>query len=118
MLAGADVRCHASRAEADARGAKNEISKIGEQFSKELREIKESLQSEIKTVIAKIEDSGSDGQQACQRGGSDVQDDKMNFLYKVISAHPCFSFVTFIFILVLVFVSGHFDECLKVFGGN
>lgn len=104
---------------------KKELAKMGEQFSKELKELQKSLQDEIKTVLTKIEDSGSDSvaqplllppqTHETPAGGLG---DKMNLLAKIISYHPGLSFVTFIFILILVFISGHFDECLSLFNAN
>ena len=107
---------------------KNEMVKMGEQFSKEIKELKISLQDEFKTVLTKIEDSGSDS--AAQplllpsqttettSGSPGSQGGLTSLLTKIISDNPGFSFATFIFILILVLISGHFDEFLRLFNGN
>lgn len=107
---------------------KNEMVKMGERFSNEIKELKISLQDEFKTVLTKIEDSGSDS--AAQplllpskptetaSGSPGAQGGLTGLLTKIISDHPGFSFATFIFILILVLISGHFDEFLSLFNGN
>lgn len=104
---------------------KDELAKIGEKFSSELKELQKSLHDEIKTVLAKIEDSGSDcvTQNSVPKHNQNdkhqrISGDKIGLLMKIISDHPCFSFFTFIFILILVFISGHFDECLSLIHAN
>lgn len=107
---------------------KNELNKIGEQFSRQLKELQRSLQEEIKTVLTKIEDSGSDS--AAQpillppqptetaSGSPGAQVGMTGILTKIISDHPGFSFTTFILILILVLISGHFDELLHLVNAN
>lgn len=107
---------------------KKELAKMGEQFSRQLKELQKSLQDEFKTVLTKIEDSGSDS--AAQplilpsqptemaSGLTGAQGGLTGLLTKIISDYPGFSFATFIFILILVLISGHFDEILRLFNAN
>ena len=107
---------------------KSELNKMGEQFSMQLKELQRSLQDEIKTVLTKIEESGSDSAAKplllpyqpteTESGSPGAQGVLTSILTKIISDHPGFSFATFIFILILVLISGHFDELLHLFNAN
>lgn len=108
---------------------KEALTKIGKQFSNEIKELQTSIKDDIKRVADKIEESGSDGARPTplltDQSPRDVQfqqpcgiSEKLSFLTKIISDHPQFAFATFIFLLILVFVSGHFDELLGLFGSK
>lgn len=104
---------------------RDEISKVGERFSSELKDLHNSLQGEIKSVIDKIGDSGSDGMPQLipfnghiKENVPDRKNEKFQFLAKIVSEHPEFTFFTLIVVLVLAFVSGHIDELLGLLGGN
>lgn len=76
----------------------------------------EALKNEIKTgldnVVKKIEDSGMDS----SGHGSGNTDEQHNLVAKVISEHPIMAFNAFIFVLILAFVSGHFQDIANFFG--
>ena len=101
---------------------------MGEQFSRQIKELQKSLQDEFKTVLTKIEDSGSDSavqplilpSQTTEMapGSPGAQGGLTGLLTKIISDYPGFSFATFIYILILVLISGHFDELLHLFNAN
>ena len=72
-----------------------------------LKALKEGLAS----VMKKIEDSGSDSSASMS---SKAKSSK--FLLKTVSEHPALVTSAFMFILILVFVSGHFELLGKMCG--
>lgn len=78
--------------------------------SKDYKSLHEGLSKGLADVMAKIEDSGSDTP-ASMSG-------KANGLMKIISAHPMLAFYFFLVLLVLVFVSGHFGDIVKLINGG
>lgn len=98
---------------------KAEFEDIRLNCMQEFESLNEELRSGLKAVAQKIEDSGSD----CSRPSNGSQKEsngsqkEMWMLAKVISEHPSMAFAAFIFILILVFVSGHFEAISKLFGG-
>lgn len=77
-------------------------------------EVKEGLEG----VIKKIEDSGSGSSSAsgCKSSQNGDESFKFKLLYKLISDHPVLTLNAFIFILILVFISGHFETIAKLCG--
>lgn len=101
-----------------------ELRKSREEYKGEFLEMKklnsedfETLQKEIRdglaNVVKKIEDSGMDSSGSCKEGQSD--DKHMKSLAKIVSDHPVMALNSFLFLLVLVFISGHFDDILRLF---
>ena len=92
---------------------RREIKITRDEYRQECKEIKEELKKGLDEVIKKIEDSGMDSSSSTS---SKKNNGKM--LSKIISDHPVLAFNAFMFMLVLVFVSGHFDAIVKIFGGG
>ena len=105
---------------------RRELKLTRDEYRKEFAEIKninaqefDDLREDIKTGMAslmkKIEDSGCDCSYPAKKQGQS-SGSKLDFLARLISDHPLMSFGTFIFFLILVFISGHFDILAKAFG--
>jgi hypothetical protein len=83
------------------------------EHAKDFGALKKNLQDGLKEIAEKIEASGMDSSASLRK------DQKgMNAFIKTISQHPLMAFSTFLVILVLTFISGHFDDILKVCSGN
>ena len=69
-------------------------------------------------MIKKIEDSGSgcSSSSAGKPSPSESESMKFKLVYKLISDHPVLTLNAFIFVLVLVFISGHFEAITKLCG--
>jgi len=89
---------------------KREFNEMKAQSAKEFSDLSSDIKTGLNNVMKKIEDSGSDS------AASMKKTDKSHALMQLISKHPLLAFNSFIFLLILVFVSGHFDEILKLFG--
>ena len=87
---------------------RSEIRKMQEQSTKDFQAVKDEIKVGIDGVMKKIEDSGCDSSPATRKDGH------LKFLSKLISDNPMMAFCTFIFILILVFVSGHFEIVSKL----
>lgn len=79
----------------------------------ELKSIKTEIKTGMAGVMKKIEDSGCDGSSSSSKDAG-----RANFLTKIISEHPLIAFTAFIFTLILVFVSGHFEILAKLCGAD
>lgn len=101
-----------------------ELRRTRKEYKSEFLEMKklnsedfETLQKEIRdglaNVVKKIEDSGMDSSGSCKERPSD--DKHMKFLAKIVSDHPVMALNSFLFLLVLVFISGHFNDILNLF---
>lgn len=93
-----------------------QVSELKTQNSNAFSNLRDELKVGLDGVMKKIEDSGVD----C---ASSMTDDKKHggksMLSQFISEHPVLSFNAFVFMLILVFVSGHFDDIMKMVGpGN
>ena len=88
-----------------------ELRKMNEQSSKDFKALQQEIKTGIGGVMKKIEDSGMDGSTSSAR-----KDGHANFITKIISEHPLIAFNAFIFTLILVFVSGHFEILAKLCG--
>lgn len=105
---------------------RSEIKKLRDENNKEFDVLRGELREGLQKVINKIEESGSDGQRsiAYQAGGSapststSADHPHHHLITKMISEHPIIAFNTFVFVLLLVFISGHFQELAKMFGGQ
>ena len=82
-----------------------ELRSMKEQSSKDFKTLQTEIKSGIAGVLKKIEDSGCDSSSS----KSSVSRSNLNFISKIISEHPLLTFGSFLFVLLLVFVSGHFD---------
>lgn len=97
---------------------RREIKITRDEYRHECKEIKDELKKGLSDVMKKIEDSGMDCSRPKQDGSaSNGKAEKDGVLSKVIAEHPLLAFNAFMFILILSFVSGHFDMLVKIFGG-
>lgn len=92
---------------------RREIKITRDEYRQECKEIKEELKKGLADVIKKIEDSGTDSSSSGAGKKSNAK-----FITKIISDHPLLAFNAFIFMLILVFVSGHFEIISKLCGGG
>lgn len=98
-----------------------ELKLLRDENNKEFDIMRGELKDGLNKVIQKIEESGSDGQTNGQTTGQTALDPSTvsrQPLHKIISDHPILAFNAFIFVLLLVFISGHFAEFAKLFGGE
>lgn len=93
------------------KGAFEEFKKM---HSNDYKSLHDELKNGLEAVVKKIEDSGTDSSASMQK--SKQQNNK--FLSKIITEHPLLAFNAFIFMLVLVFISGHFEILAKLCGGK
>jgi hypothetical protein len=90
---------------------KSEFADLKNQNAQDFYSLRQEIKEGLESVMKKIEDSGMDSSKSsCGKIGG-------NAFFSVISAHPLLAFNAFMFILVLSFVSGHFDKISKIFGG-
>ena len=89
---------------------RREIKEVRKQNAADFKSLQQELRTGLKCVMQKIEDSGSDSSASMKNCKAP------KFLTKVITDHPLLAFNTFIFILILVFVSGHFEILAKMCG--
>lgn len=92
-----------------------EIKRTRDLTMKNFALIKEEIKTGLDGVMKKIEDSGTDSSCSSNQNQHN-QNQHNNLLTKVISEHPLLAFSTFIFILILAFVSGHFQDLANFFG--
>ena len=93
---------------------RREIKITRDEYKKECREIKSALTKGISDLAKKIEDSGMDS--AASLAGAQKKAYRPYSMAKVIAEHPLLAFNAFIFILILVFISGHFDVLASLLG--
>jgi hypothetical protein len=94
-----------------------EIKQLRDENNKEFDIMRGELRDGLDKVIKKIEESGSDGRQPSTSGLAATAAAHHRLIAKIISEHPLLSFNAFVFVLLLVFISGHFAELTKLFGG-
>lgn len=101
---------------------RSEIKKLRDENNKEFDVLRGELREGLQKVINKIEESGSDGQKSSTTSDAtasiSASDMHRHLLAKIISDHPVIAFNTFVFVLLLVFISGHFQELAKLWGGQ
>lgn len=83
---------------------KSRFSEMKEQISCDFKNLQKDLKDGLKSVMKKIEDSGAD---SVASGASNMS--HAHFLWRFVSEHPMISFYSFIIVILLVFISGHFD---------
>lgn len=94
---------------------RREIKITRDQYLKECEEIKIELKKGLSSVVKKIEDSGMDCSSSGKAPSSkQSQSPKSGVVSKIVADHPLLAFNAFIFILILTFVSGHFDAITKL----
>lgn len=87
----------------------DEIKKIN---ARDFEAMQQELREGLKSIKTTIESSGCDSSSNASRRGK-----KSNVIFsKLISDHPIATLSTFIFVLLLVFVSGHFELVEKLCG--
>ena len=89
---------------------KGEFAEMKKQNARDFAALHNEIKTGLANVMKKIEDSG------CDSSTSMKKSDKSRTLMQLISNHPLLAFNSFMFLLILVFVSGHFDELLRLFG--
>ena len=97
---------------------RKEIKLLRDENNKEFDILRAEVKEGLEGVIKKIEDSGSGHSSAHPAKSSSSSDETMKFklVYKLISEHPVVTLNAFIFVLILVFVSGHFEALTKLCG--
>ena len=88
---------------------RREIKITRDEYKKECREIKAALTKGISDLAKKIEDSGMDSSSSVPKKNA-----SNNLFLKVIAEHPLLAFIAFMFVILLVFVSGHFEVISKM----
>lgn len=92
-----------------------EIKLLRDENNKEFDVLRADVKEGLQGVIKKIEDSGS-GSPSSNSGS--MESLRYKLVYKLISEHPVLTLNAFLFILVLVFISGHFESITKIFGAQ
>lgn len=90
---------------------RRELKRNRDEYRKECSEVKAEVGKVAKGVAdlaKKIEESGMDSSSSSKKGD-------YKHVYKLVSEHPLLAFNTFILVLVLVFVSGHFESIVGLF---
>ena len=93
---------------------KNEFADLKNQNALDFSTLQHEIKNGLEGVVKKIEDSGMDSTSSVPSGSSS-KSKSSSLLSKIIIEHPILVFNTFIFILILVFVSGHFEILSKMF---
>lgn len=86
-----------------------ELWKNRAEYQNEFRLMRKELKEGLQSVMQKIEESGMDSSAALTGKGG------LKHFLRIVSCHPLLSVNTFLFVLILVFVSGHFDKLLSLF---
>lgn len=92
---------------------RKELKDLRDENNQEFDLLRGEMKSGLQNVIKAIEDSGMDSSSS---QFSLPYKKKYGSFMKIISDHPLLAFNTFIFVLLLVFVSGHFEALYKLFG--
>lgn len=89
---------------------RREIKEVRKQNDANFKSLQEELKTGLECVVKKIEDSGSDSSVSVKNYKTP------RFLTKFISDHPLLTFNAFMFIVLLVFISGHFEIITGLIG--
>ena len=89
----------------------DEIKKIN---ARDFEAIRQELRTGLKSIKTTIESSGCDSLSNSSQQKSRSSSPKA--LSRFVSEHPIISFNAFIFVILLVFISGHFEFIEKLFG--
>jgi len=105
---------------------RKEIRNLREENNGEFDLLRKELGEGLADIIRKIDSGHGGGKPVLAHEGSGGTPDKgpfpsvdiahANIVAKVISDHPLLSFYTFVFFIVVIFVSGHFNVLLKLIG--
>lgn len=93
---------------------RKEIKLLRDENNKEFDILRAEVKEGLEGVIKKIEDSGSGSKPPPEN----YESIKFKFVYKLISDHPVLALNAFLFVLVLVFISGHFEALIKLCGAQ
>lgn len=93
---------------------KRECDEIKKVNARDFEALQQELRAGLKSIKDTIESSGCDSSATVSKSSKNSKNPK-TFL-KFISEHPIMSFNAFIFVLTLVFISGHFDFLEKLCG--
>lgn len=102
---------------------RREIKILRDENNKEFDMLRAEVREGINGVIRKIEESGSCGSESAAKNSSCSQDSPGESLHhhlisKLIADHPVLALNAFIFMLILVFISGHFEDLAKLCGAD
>ena len=108
---------------------RKEIKILRDENNKEFDILRVEMREGMRDIIDKIQDSGFTANTASTQLTQSTQSNQSSqpsepqslhthFISKLISEHPVVALNAFVFMLILVFISGHFDDILKVFGGQ
>ena len=89
----------------------DEIKKIN---ARDFEALQQELRAGLKSIKTTIESSGCDSSSNSSQSKSKSSSQKT--FSKFISEHPLIAFNAFIFVLLLVFISGHFEFLEKICG--
>jgi hypothetical protein len=93
---------------------KRECDEIKKNNARDFEALQLELRSGISSIKATIESSGCDSSANASLSKSKSRNSKT--FYKFISDHPLIAFHAFIFVILLVFISGHFEFLEKICG--
>lgn len=85
-----------------------ELWKNRAEYSADIQVVRQELKNGLNSVMKKIEDSGTDCSDSRRTHGTAI--------LRLISDHPMIAMVTFLSVLLMVFVSGHFELLAKLLG--
>lgn len=95
-----------------------DIKRLRDENNKEFDTLRGEIKTGMQEIVKKIEDSGRDCAAhagPASKAGEDVHG-VLGFMTKIISEHPLLTFAAFMSVLILVFVSGHFELLAKLVG--
>lgn len=92
------------------------LKELKAMHSSDYKSLHEELRTGLSNVVKKIEDSGMDS--SASMGSSKKSSEHSHLITKIISDHPLLAFNSFVFMLVLVFISGHFEDIVKLLSGG
>lgn len=92
---------------------KSEFADLRTQNAQDFDSLRQEIKEGLESVMKKIEDSGMDSTASMIRGNK-----FSGLVAHLISAHPALSSGVFLAVLVLVFISGHFQAILDLFASK
>ena len=97
---------------------RREFAEIKRLSSEDFKTLQKELREGLGSVMKKIEDSGCDCSANSSSHASGSASDKTahSMMFKVIADHPILAFTAFMFLILLVFISGHFEMLAKLLG--
>lgn len=98
---------------------RKEIKTLRDENNKEFDILRVEMRDGLKEIIKKIEESGSTNSGKTTSNTPSTPSTSnlhQRLILKLISDHPVITLNAFLFTLVLVFISGHFDDIMKACG--